>query len=290
MTLLGLAVNRSSKTRKDETVLSFPPISNRTVSIRSILLLITLGTCSGFIGTGVYSFRAKRLPFFTKNSASVRESEDFSSRVAETPNMAFQSSMYMLYIEDTDSYGIMYNSNYLKFAERALFTDFLGREACCLENNRTIVSLVDQRFKAAAQLGASFYLKGERREQSQGKEVWYIEVRNDETLYNTILMEISDTFAPELSLSETTTDVSNLFVDEFSVYRDEFDPFRGVILLRSILNMFERSRSSKFWVRSSTLCRFPFSPCLLYGRLVGWTRWSQKAKRRGWHTLRSHAS
>ena len=114
--------------------------------------------------SGIISVEAFTLPLPGKNShrrlfrSSLHEQEVNGEAVidATTTVTTFQSSPMQVYIEDTDAYGIMYNSNYLRCYDRAL-------HATVDHEGWAIVSVDRQKFAASPGLGQEFVIAWENR-------------------------------------------------------------------------------------------------------------------------------
>ena len=180
-----------------------------------------------------------------------------------------------VYIEDTDAYGIMYNSNYLRCYDRALhMTSYAHNSktdlACSSvvlqhDDEWSIVSFERMKFKTAPALGTSFVIAGRLVEQpSPHEQVWDMQMQcdQDESLvYNTIegvriahlpsdgsstdWIPHPNAFAVDKRSPKAKTAVTTCSKNTFQIYRDEFDPHLSAHLpLRNVLNLLERSRTN----------------------------------------------
>jgi len=139
-------------------------------------------------------------------SSSLSSSSSNNSNNSNNSNDAlftFTSPETMVYIEDTDAYGVMYNTNYLRAYERALFTFSIDNDNNNDDDNepRTVVggilsssrggwSLVGathQKFKASPPLGGSFVITGRLVDRSADgwSEVWDIVMTSPATATST---------------------------------------------------------------------------------------------------------
>ena len=62
---------------------------------------------------------------------------------------SFTSPTYKVYIEDTDSYGVMYNSNYLRSYERALSNLFRSSDGSYDRHRWIITHVTKQKFRSS---------------------------------------------------------------------------------------------------------------------------------------------
>lgn len=188
----------------------------------------------------------------------------------------FTTPPMQVYIEDTDAYGIMYNSNYLRSFDRALhMTTTKHKLSNSNSNDRnsaslshpisgqhegwSIVSVGNQRFAASPRLGEEFAIQGRLQQRDDNQELWDMQLQSldGSIVYNTVKdlkIQVADDDSVSLhsSLSDIPPfDMASLqpnFVgdqDLFTVYRDEIDAhWQGHLPLRNVLNLFERSRTN----------------------------------------------
>lgn len=163
----------------------------------------------------------------------------------------------MVYIEDTDAYGIMYNSNYLRVADRALHMSASTSDeypATALLNHSdewNIVAVRQQQFKASPTLGSTFVVQGILQSATETTEVWDLWIGNNDTTYHTMsgvqISHKSNNFLDEKWLPEPAAFPSlsdSCKMANYTVFRDEFDGhLPGRLPVRSIMNLFERSRT-----------------------------------------------
>lgn len=181
----------------------------------------------------------------------------------ETTTISFRTPPMQVYIEDTDAYGIMYNSNYLRSFDRALHMTTTqynsNRDQSLFEDNNknldggirisgqhegwSIVSVGQQRFGASPRLGEDFIIEGtlQRMNADDSEEVWDMEMKSldGEIVYNWVkdvtiqVAETGDEYSTQALHSSleniTSFDMDTIqpnFIckeDFFTVYRDEID-------------------------------------------------------------------
>jgi acyl-CoA thioesterase FadM len=197
---------------------------------------------------------------FQFHNGRPRNSLALSSAVTvgeETSSYDFCSPVMKVFIEDTDAYGIMYNVNYLRSYDRALYLS-VEAQSKIEDDSWSIVSLGHQKFLASPALGADFIIQGRSKQhESSTLRIWDLQMTSPDgaTVFN---------IATDLKIAipkETNTD--NMFslrltepfevkeaatktsLDEFVIHRDEIDAhWTGHLPLRNVLNLFERSRSN----------------------------------------------
>ena len=207
----------------------------------------------------------------------VTQSSIASSSATSSPSSCstFVSPMFQCYIEDTDSYGVMYNANYLRSYDRALHSMYaLQDRGGILYNNNsdnnnnsgarkqsmldthedwTIIHVDNQKFKTSPKLGGTYCVHGTLVEHLDDMEIWDLVMHETEDPASTIFNSARATIArpgvyatPVRILAENKND--NTFTttkDIFRLFRDEFDThFPTHIPLRNVLTLFERSRSN----------------------------------------------
>lgn len=97
---------------------------------------------------------------FGNTSVSLQNDNDRSSVIT------FTSSPIPVYIEDTDAYGIIYNSNYLRMFDRALFTEMLSginskELQSVLGDDWSVVAMGHQKFVSSPTLGSEVIIHGQ---------------------------------------------------------------------------------------------------------------------------------
>ena len=191
----------------------------------------------------------------------------------ESTATKFVSPKMQVYIEDTDAYGIMYNTNYLRAYDRALHMsaklhnpDVHQGTMSSQHEAWSITSFEEQKFKSSPKLGEEYVIRGELKVSEDNSEIWDMEMTNPEgdITYNSISgLQISklrgnddgvvDDGMNEFSLLANAEPYNNhldsktnpFFSTNFTVYRDEVDAhWPNHIPLRSILNFMERCRSA----------------------------------------------
>ena len=99
-------------------------------------------------------------------ASRTKDPEVSSSLPSAVSTTDFVSDRRLVYIEDTDAYGIVYNSNYIKFYERALSSSMVitqdhnqqQQQQC---KNNMIVSWKNQKFRSSPKLGDEYVIPGE---------------------------------------------------------------------------------------------------------------------------------
>jgi len=180
------------------------------------------------------------------------------------PTTTFTSPTFRVYIEDTDAYGVMYNSNYLRSYERALShvpreepdddDEAPSRRDEVRASNRWVLSHIsDQKFRSSPALGEEYVVRGElvgpRRDlRGNEAEVWRLEMatrsvdgpdEEDEDKGWTIHNSATATFAcapgehataPSAPFAAIRPDdeaaPGRMFELRFTPYHDEFDVHR----------------------------------------------------------------
>jgi len=220
----------------------------------------------------------------TQNSISTkRRDNEIESSVADNLSClnSFVSQPMHLFIEDTDAYGVKFNSNYIRSYERALYRahhDYARREEEENENNDDniigilrnnsdfcVSQVTAHKFKASPALGTQFIVNGklisttESSKMDEQVESWSLEMIEHQDLhpveiprvYNTAVVTISKPFKKgskhsiiqPFKVENGDNCVSKITLH--SVYRDELSDCHmpGALPIRSCLNLFERSRS-----------------------------------------------
>ncbi|KAI2511252.1 hypothetical protein MHU86_3218 [Fragilaria crotonensis] len=180
-------------------------------------------------------------------SARSRSALHLSTSTAVT-EIKLESPPMQVFIEDTDAYGVVYNTNYVRAYERALH--WFGESSpvaseLLRKQDWSTVKVEKQRFKKSHALGGDFVVTGTRKSQSPTLEVWELEMANQETgtVYNSAVITIGTELPspPPLNYDEALSPMAGNFL----LYRDEFDiNLHGRLPLRNVMNPFERSRSN----------------------------------------------
>ena len=160
-----------------------------------------------------------------------------------------------VFIEDTDTYGVVLNSNYLKFYDRAL------QQQQSLSSNlieQVIIGVKNQKFRSSPVLGDEFVIQGILKDvdDSTQRQVWDLSTTSldGSTVYHSAtgvttcacqgagqFFDAKACFKEEPSISESYLERA----DSFIAYRDEFDPSMVSHLpLVGVLNHMERPRSN----------------------------------------------
>ena len=190
---------------------------------------------------------------------------------------SFTSPTYKVYIEDTDSYGVMYNGNYLRSYERALSNLFRSSDGSYDRHRWIITHVTKQKFRSSPALGEEFIIRGdlvdngvedkdtaEAKDDDNDAQTWRLDMvtknnnseKNDDWIVHN---------SAQVTLSRPTTSVDNIsylstsitsskkrveeihraYYDELdSHYYPQADEYQYHVPLRSAMNYFERSRSN----------------------------------------------
>lgn len=117
--------------------------------------------------------------FSTLSSSSLSDDDDKKTFATTT----FTSSKFRVYIEDTDAYGVIYNTNYLRCYERAMTMFYKDCDRNAGTNNNSsmndnnneqrmtllLSSITDQKFRSSPALGDAYVINGQRIHQSRKK-------------------------------------------------------------------------------------------------------------------------
>ena len=165
----------------------------------------------------------------------------------------FTSDVMKVFIEDTDTYGVVYNANYLKFYDRALQT---ARSLSSIRHSDdVIVSVGNQKFRSSPSLGDEFVIEGVLNEVDEAeRHIWDLSMKSVDrkTTYHSAESVVVTTPQNEQWLSQVEAfqpkeGSSYEMADSFVAYRDEFDPSMSSHMpLTSVLNHFERPRTNFF--------------------------------------------
>ena len=186
----------------------------------------------------------------------------------ETPTKApsFTSPNFRVHMEDTDAYGVMFNSNYARQYERALV--HAPRNDDAKRKQWIMTAITNQKFRSSPTLGSEYAVTGQLVERiSDNLEVWQMEMvsvptndsdRNahddDEIVYNSARVTIASTphdivLSPDIEGS-TSAEIYD-HAQSFPCYPDECDMHLDTqtqqhvyhIPIRSVSNFFERHRT-----------------------------------------------
>ena len=241
--------------------------------LRSILgLLLLLLGADGFSISRQDHLKKRSNCRLQSSPTEISETSSSQNSAAgdDTSRFDFTSEPIRVYIEDTDAYGIVYNSNYLRMFDRALF-----QQGDVLGNDFSIVSVGHEKFVSSPTLGSDVVIKGQLTNMlATGQNqwtVWNIEMVSPDgrQIYNVVtdLVVVSsgaaamerdkiDTikqFLPKGAITDTNKDDRNsptsslLRSEATTIQRDELDAHvPNQLPLRTILNYFERSRTNLF--------------------------------------------
>lgn len=182
---------------------------------------------------------------------------DEKQAVEEQTKVTFQSPKFKVYIEDTDAYGVIYNSNYVRAFERALlqYGTITGKkdDETTPSNKKLILSSIhNQKFRSSPALGEEYIIRGERIHDDTWKVEMVTENDSGIVVHNTACIGMTSAIS-SLSSSDVTLN-QNGKIDEkrYTPYHDEFDHYSFdpitsqygyYIPIRNAMNFFERSRS-----------------------------------------------
>ena len=190
------------------------------------------------------------------------------------PPVSFVSEPQHVYIEDTDAYGIVLNSNYIKFYERALMMMTMAKTTTTMTSMIMMVGFKQQKFRSSPKLGDEYVIRGKYNclksdsDDGENNGTWDLEMTNVDgsIVYNTlsgaVLWSIPD--SEDSSSDDIIENNKQQYkpsppsripsVYNFTVWKDELDfvvatgttpPLpRYVLPLHSSLNFFERPRSN----------------------------------------------
>jgi acyl-CoA thioesterase FadM len=104
--------------------------------------------------------------FGNRNTSASFQSDSDSDSDSDRSIITFTSSPVPVYIEDTDAYGIIYNSNYLRMFDRVLFTEMLSGHnskelQSVLGNDWSVVAVGHQKFVSSPILGSEVIIHGQ---------------------------------------------------------------------------------------------------------------------------------
>ena len=160
----------------------------------------------------------------------------------------FTSNPMTVFIEDTDTYGVVYNGNYLRFYDRAL-----SSLSCYCTDRHVMTAVGNQKFRSSPALGDEYLIEGTLQDVSDHRAVWDLVMKSVD---GTIMYHSADGVVVTPTDHPEWLDVVNPFdaashlpgaTDSFVAYRDEFDPsMRSHLPLTSVLNHMERPRTNVF--------------------------------------------
>ncbi|CAJ1967172.1 unnamed protein product [Cylindrotheca closterium] len=194
----------------------------------------------------------------TGTSIFVKADQD-SFEVEEQIGNGFISEIFQVFIEDTDAYGIMYNGNYLKFYDRALYSSPEAHSVLSPRKEWSIISLEDQKFIGSPSLGSQFVIQGTLKQApSDDASTWDLKMTSPDgsQTFNSVsnlsvatpaestgtsyfnFVQLQEVPAFEIKGTKGAT-------NSFIIFRDELDTqLMSQLPLRIVLNLFERARSN----------------------------------------------
>jgi len=229
--------------------------------------------------------RSKQLPFCNSidnnirrvhleastSSTNIESQSEIESSSTPTPT-SFTSPTYKVYLEDTDSYGVMYNSNYLRSYERALSNLFRSSDGSYDRHRWIITHVTKQKFRSSPALGEEFIIRGDLvyggddndDNAKDNTQTWQLEMvtkniksekGDDWIVHNSAQVTLSRpaTSIDKISYSSTSTasskkrfeEIHRAYYDELdSHYYPDLDEYQYHVPLRSAMNYFERTRSN----------------------------------------------
>lgn len=160
----------------------------------------------------------------------------------------FTSNPMPVFIEDTDTYGVVYNGNYLRFYDRAL-----SSLSCYCTDRHVMTAVGNQKFRSSPALGDEYVIEGTLQDVSDHRAVWNLVMKS---VGGTVMYHSADGVVVAPTDRPEWLDVVNPFdtashlpgsTGSFVAYRDEFDPsMRSHLPLTSVLNHLERPRTNVF--------------------------------------------
>ena len=250
----------------------------RFIPIITLYIFLSLVGISAFITSTVG--HSKKLSFCNEidnNIRCVHLEASTSTNIeitgsSSTPTAtSFISPTYKVYIEDTDSYGVMYNGNYLRSYERALSNLFRSSDGSYDRHRWIITHVTKQKFRSSPALGEKFLIRGHLVDDGDDDndtakecvQTWRLEMvtKNNKTendddwiVHNpaqvTLARPTSSVGVSYLSPSTTSSkkrveETHRAYYDELdSHYYPQADEYEYHVPLRSAMNYFERSRSN----------------------------------------------
>lgn len=197
----------------------------------------------------LFQFNAIHVQAFSKAQIPARSLFVLhQSTTTAVTEIQLTSPPMQVYIEDTDAYGVVYNTNYVRAYERALH--WFGESSpvaseLLRKQDWSTLKVKKQRFVKSHALGGDFVVTGTRRSQSETMEEWELEMANQEsgTIYNSAIITIGTELPSPGPLD--CDGASSPMAENFLLYRDEFDiNLHGRLPLRNAMNPFERARSN----------------------------------------------
>lgn len=228
------------------TAASYTPRATNQYNIYNIDYSITNGClCS-------HGSKMSSSDVFHSNKAADQIEEEHRSKRG-----SFESPKIRVYIEDTDAYGVMYNSNYVRTYERALlrYAPLHNGSADQTENNvheKWILSSVhSQKFRSSPALGEEYIIRGELFECDVDVQTWDLEMVTEDIIHNSARVTIISA-GMKVSVSNNLNLNGKIDEKRYTSYHDEFNHYKFnsndhihnyYVPLRNAMNFFERSRS-----------------------------------------------
>ena len=210
-----------------------------------------------------HQHQSSRLPTLLASSSPLAFDE--SPTIANATEK-FTSRKFCVYMEDTDAYGVMYNSNYARQYERALIHSPRNDDA--KRKQWVLTAITNQKFRSTPTLGSEYVITGQLLESvADSTEVWQMELRStdgeaDVIVYNAATVTLASTphpvTSPDVDISSSSSSSGLYHKQSFPCYPDEFDTHLQQttnadnqtiqqhayhIPMRSVTNFFERHRT-----------------------------------------------
>lgn len=228
-------------------------LKHTAISTISFLLALAIGQQTAFSLAFLTHKHQSRQPTLLASSPSPIVQD------VETPSKAtsFTTPKFCVYIEDTDAYGVMYNSNYARQFERALM--HAPRDDDAKRKQWVMTAITNQKFRSSPALGSEYIVKGELVETiAENIEVWQMEMvstsdgnADDVIVYNAATVTVASIPYASKSTDEDISPSELYHKQSFPCYPDEFDTHIDTqtqqrayhIPIRSVSNFFERHRT-----------------------------------------------
>jgi acyl-CoA thioesterase FadM len=213
----------------------------------SIAVIILQQPAEAFIAP-----HAAALSFFRNCCNDLYSSKPPAEQNEVQTKVTFQSPKFRVYIEDTDAYGVLYNSNYVRAFERALL-QYAPLSASDETSRKWILSAIhNQKFRSSPALGEEYIIRGKLVHANTWEIEMITENESSDVVHNSALVEVTP--GMKLSPANELTLKQSGKVDEkrYIPYHDEFDHYNFdqttsrhnyYIPIRNAMNFFERSRS-----------------------------------------------
>ena len=192
------------------------------------------------------------------NSLYTSAADDQHASEQQT-KVAFQSPKFKVYIEDTDAYGVIYNSNYVRAFERALLqyaplsSSVTDTDESMARNKRWILSSIhNQKFRSSPALGEEYIIRGELIDDYTWEVEMITENESGVIVHNSAQVGLTLGINPLTSNDTTLNQNGKVLENRYTPYHDEFEHHnfdevnsnhKYYIPIRNAMNFFERSRS-----------------------------------------------